>query len=599
MKFTDLGLCSELLEGITKLGFETPTPVQAEVIPVLLESDRDVVALAQTGTGKTAAFGLPILELLELDYAVPQALILCPTRELCMQIARDMESYSTCLPGVKVLAVYGGSDIRQQLMALERGVQVVVATPGRMVDLIRRKRVDFSKIARVVLDEADEMLNMGFEEDLEAILSSVPKTAQTLLFSATMPTQVAKISKNYMKTPLEITCGTRNSGSETVSHEYYVAHAKDRYRALRRIVDIYPRMYGIVFCRTRMETQQIADHLSVDGYSAEPLHGDLSQQQRDSVMKKFREHHLQILVATDVAARGLDVNELTHVINYNMPDDLSAYTHRSGRTGRAGKEGISVSIIHMREHFKISRLEKAIGKKFVKRAVPTGDDISRVRLMNLAERVRDYKGGAGLIDNHIGEMTAMLDGLSKEELIKRFASIELHRMLLFYRDAPDINEDAPQRQTDSREPNRYADGARPSARDKRDAHEPRKMTAGMVELVMNVGSLNGLTPKKLMALVNVADRDSSIDIGRINIVKMQSYFEVSRAESQSLVDSFAKSHVDWDGRQVSVGLAGNSRPRPERPPHRSGPPATGGYQDRPYDKPRNASRGQGGPKKRR
>jgi len=600
MKFTELGLCPELLEGITKLGFETPTPVQAEVIPVLLESDRDVVALAQTGTGKTAAFGLPILELLELDYAVPQALILCPTRELCMQIARDLESFATSLPGVKVLAVYGGSDIRQQLMALERGVQVVVATPGRMVDLIRRKRVDFSKIARVVLDEADEMLNMGFEEDLEAILSSVPKTAQTLLFSATMPAQVAKISKKYMENPVEITVGTRNSGAENVSHEYYVAHAKDRYRALRRIVDVYPRMYGIVFCRTRMETQQVADHLGVDGYNAEPLHGDLSQQQRDSVMKKFREHHLQILVATDVAARGLDVNDLTHVINYNMPDELNSYTHRSGRTGRAGKEGISASIIHMREHFKISRLEKALGKKFVKRAVPTGDDISRVRLMNLAERVRDYKGGAGLIDNHIEEMCTMLADLSKEELIKRFASIDLHRMLLFYRDAPDINEDAPQHASADRRPDRNA-SERTSGRDSRESHEPRKMTTGMVELCMNVGSLNGLTPKKLMALVNVADRDSSIEIGRINIVKMQSYFEVPRTESQGLIDSFAKSHVDWDGRQVGVAMAGNSRPRPERPPHRSGPPAGGQrpYQEAPYDKPRSASRGQGGPKKRR
>ena len=562
MKFTELGLCPELLEGIAKLGFETPTPVQGEVIPFLLESDRDMVALAQTGTGKTAAFGLPILELLDLDHAAPQALILCPTRELCMQITRDLQSFASCLPDVKVLAVYGGADIKPQLAALERGVQIIVATPGRMLDMLRRKRANFSQIERVVLDEADEMLNMGFEEDIKAILSAVPDIAQTLLFSATMPKEVARIAQNYMEGPHEITVGSRNAGAENVSHDYYVVHAKDRYRALRRIVDAYPRMYGIVFCRTRMETQQVADHLRKDGYNAEPLHGDLSQQQRDSVMKKFRERHLQVLVATDVAARGLDVNDLTHVINYNMPDDLNAYTHRSGRTGRAGKEGTSVSIIHMREHFKINRLQKALGKKFTQRLVPTGEEIARVRLMSMAERVRDWQSGPGLIDNHLEELNTMLADLSKEELIKRFASIDLHRLLLFYRDAPDLNAQPSQR--NSREPNRYADGKRPSVREKRENHEPRKMTTGMVELCMNVGKLNGLNPKKLMAMVNVADRESSIEIGRINIVKMQAYFEVARSEAQGVIDSFAKSHIDCEGRQVSVAMAGNTRLKPDQ-----------------------------------
>jgi ATP-dependent RNA helicase DeaD len=565
MKFTDMGLSPELLAGIAKLGFETPTPVQSEVIPFLLENDQDVVALAQTGTGKTAAFGLPILEQLEFDQVAPQALILCPTRELCMQIARDLQSFASQMLKVNVLAVYGGSDIRQQLTALQRGVHIVVATPGRMLDILRRKRADFSQIERVVLDEADEMLNMGFEEELKGILSTVPDTAQTLLFSATMPKEVSRIAKNYMEDPHEITCGSRNAGAENVNHEYYVVHAKDRYRALRRIVDAYPRMYGIVFCRTRMETQQVADHLRKDGYNAEPLHGDLSQPQRDSVMKKFRERHLHILVATDVAARGLDVNDLTHVINYQMPDDLSAYTHRSGRTGRAGKEGISVSIIHMREHFKINRLQKSIGKKFTQQLVPTGEAIAHVRLMAMAERVRDWDGGPGLIDNHLEELNTMLADLSKEEVIKRFASIDLHRMLLFYRDAPDLNAQPAQRQGAFREPNRYADGKRPSVREKRENHEPRKMTQGMVELCMNVGKLNGLNPKKLMAMVNVADRESSIDIGRINIVKMQAYFEVPRAESQGVIDSFAKSHIDCEGRQVSVAMAGNTRLKPEQP----------------------------------
>lgn len=591
MKFIDLGLSSDLLAGIAKLGFEEPTPVQAKVVPYLLKNDTDVVALAQTGTGKTAAFGLPILERLDLQSRKTQALILCPTRELCMQIARDLESYSTQMR-VSVLAVYGGADIRRQLDSLQRGAQIVVATPGRMLDILRRKRADFTSIQRVVLDEADEMLNMGFIDELEGILSDVPDTAQTLLFSATMPREVAKISSKYMTTPHEITCGSKNSGSENVTHEVVTVHAKDRYRALRRIVDFYPRMYGIVFCRTRMETQQVSDHLRQDGYSAEPLHGDLTQMQRDSVMKKFRDRHVQVLVATDVAARGLDVNDLTHVINYQMPDDLAAYTHRSGRTGRAGKNGTSIAIIHMREHFKIKRIEKALGRKFVERQVPTGSDIAKNRLINLAERVRDYKAGPGLIDQHVEAMSEVLGDLSKEELIKRFASIDLHAMLLYYRDAPDLSAHAAPR---SREPRRGQDNFREQRNERRGMDReprrgqedmnreprgkargegaPRPASTGMVEMVMNVGKLNGLTPKKLMSLVNVADRDKSVDIGRINIVKMQAYFEVTKAESRNVIDSFVQSHIDFEGRQVSVALAGNSRPEADRAPRRAGPPA--------------------------
>lgn len=594
MKFTDLGLCPEVLGAIGRLGFETPTPVQAEVIPFLLENDDDVVALAQTGTGKTAAFGLPILELLEPDHTAPQALILCPTRELCMQIARDLQSYAAHMPDINVLAVYGGADIRRQLDALQRGVHIVVATPGRMLDILRRKRVDFSFIKRVVLDEADEMLNMGFEEELKGILSDVPDIAQTLLFSATMPKEVARIARNYMKAPHEITCGSKNVGAENVSHEVITVHAKDRYRALRRLVDFYPRMYGIVFCRTRMETQQVADKLRKDGYSAEPLHGDLSQQQRDSVMKKFREHHLQILVATDVAARGLDVNELTHVINYQLPDELAAYTHRSGRTGRAGKKGTSIVLIHMREHYKIKRLEKSLGRTFTPRTVPTGEEIAESRLASLAERVRDYEGGPGLIDHYIGTMCGILKDLPKDEIIKRFASIDLHRMLLYYRDAPDLTAEPLARNPDSK---RSADGPRESAREKREKHEPRKMTSGMVELVMNVGKINGLTPKKVMAMVNVADRQKSIEIGRINIVKMQAYFEVPRSDAQSVIDSFDQSHIDCEGRRVSVAMAGNTQHRPAKP-KRKGPAADGSF-DKFKDKPRKGGRGQGGKSKRR
>ena len=572
MTFTELGLAPELLEAITGLGFETPTPVQAEVIPLLLDSDRDVVALAQTGTGKTAAFGLPLLQQLDLDNKAPQALILCPTRELCMQITRDLQSYAAKLRAVRVLAVYGGADIRPQLTALSRGVHVVVATPGRMLDVLRREAIDFSNVSRVILDEADEMLNMGFEEDLEAILSNIPDGTQTLLFSATMPREVAKISRKYMKTPVEVTLGVRNAGAENVSHEYYVVNARNRYRALRRIVDVYPRMYGIVFCRTRIETQQIADQLGVDGYNAEPLHGDLSQLQRDNVMRKFRERHLQMLVATDVAARGLDVNDLSHVINYNLPDELNAYTHRTGRTGRAGKEGIAVSIIHLREQFLIKRLERMIGKRFQRRLVPTGEEISRVRVMNLGERVRDYRADSDLLDHDLLDLCTLLEHLPKEEVIKRFVSIELHRMLHFYRNAPDLNADA----------GREREDRRPDRRERRDRAQSRERprqrgSSSMVGVVMNVGSLNGLTAPGLLSLVNAADKDSRVDIGRINIVRKQAYFEVPDDQVQGLIDSFSRGHVEHSGRQVSVALAGTGYAR----------------------KPHKDSRGQGSSRKRR
>lgn len=542
MKFADMGLSSELLEGISRLGFETPTPVQAAVIPAILKNGRDLVALAQTGTGKTAAFGLPVLQMLDPAIKTPQALILCPTRELCMQIARDLQNFAACARGVRILAVYGGADIKPQLSAMVRGVDIVVATPGRMNDLLRRRRADFSQIKRVVLDEADEMLNMGFEEDLEAILSEVPDGAQTLLFSATMPRQVAAIAKKYMTDPEEITVGTRNAGAENVSHEYVVVHAKDRYRALKRLADFYPEMYGIVFCRTRQETQDIADHLGKDGYNAESLHGDLTQQQRDRVMKKFRSRGLQMLVATDVAARGLDVNDLTHVINYSLPDDLGSYTHRSGRTGRAGKTGVSIALINMREHNKVKHIEKQLGRKFVQRAVPTGADICQARLIGLMERLSQVSPEPGLIDEILPALCKNLEGVSREELLRRFASLELHRMLEYYSKEPDLNA----------EPVHEIAG-----------HAARKRQAaagGMAELVMNAGRLNGLNPKQLMNLVNVADRNSSVEIGRINIAKLQTFFEVPRADAQNVIDSFAKSHIDFEGRKVSVMPAGEGNP---------------------------------------
>ena len=584
MSFADLGLRPELLAAVTHLGFEAPTPVQAEVIPVLLEGDRDVVALAQTGTGKTAAFGLPVIQLLEVNRAVPQALILCPTRELCMQITRDLQGFAGSVPAVRVLAVYGGADIKPQLTALERGVHIVVATPGRMLDVLRRKKVDFSQVARVVLDEADEMLNMGFEEDIEGILSTVPDSARTLLFSATMPREVATISRKYMTSPVEFTLGTRNAGAENVSHEYYVVQAKDRYAALRRIVDLYPRMYGIVFCRTRIETQQVADRLTVDGYNAQSLHGDLSQLQRDSVMRKFRNRHIQVLVATDVAARGLDVEDLSHVINYNLPDELNAYTHRSGRTGRAGKEGISVAIIHLREQSKIRQLERVVGKPFTRRPVPTGDEIAHTRLVGLVERVRDYEGDHGVIDVHLDELCGLLEGVSREELIKRFVSVEMHRMLHFYRAAPDLNAGVRGRgnprhdERAIRQKGRVerARGGRPERPQRSEHREPRKKQ-DMAGLVMNVGNANGLTPPLLLNLVNAANRNARFTIGKINIVARQAYFEVPRAELQKVIDSFAQGDLNLEGREVSVAAVGTT------------------FQEQ----PRKKSRGQGGSKKRR
>jgi ATP-dependent RNA helicase DeaD len=550
MNFDELGLSAELLEGISRLGFESPTPVQAAVIPEMLTQDRDLVALAQTGTGKTAAFGLPLLQTLDPDGKTPQALILCPTRELCMQIARDLQSFCVCLRKVRVLAVYGGADIRPQLSALSRGVDVVVATPGRMVDLLRRKSANFSQIRRVVLDEADEMLNMGFEEDLEAILSQVPAAAQTLLFSATMPRQVASIARKYMTDAKEVTIGTRNAGAENVQHEYAVVHARDRYSALKRLADFYPAMYGIVFCRTRKETQDIADRLTKDGYNAEPLHGDLTQMQRDRVMKKFRGRNLQMLVATDVAARGLDVNDLTHVINYSLPDELGGYTHRSGRTGRAGKSGVSISLIHMREHFKVRQIEKQLGCTFVQRTVPTGADICHVRLLELMERLGRTTPEQGLIDDLLPSLSQQLEGVSREELLRRFASLELQRLLEYYSKEPDLNVESISN---------------------KESRPPRKrktaQAGGMTELVLNVGKVNGLSPKKLINLINAADRASSIDIGRINIVKMQAYVEVPQHAARGVIDSFANTHVDFGGRKVSAAVAQPGKPggRPGKP----------------------------------
>ncbi len=529
MLFESMGLRPELLQALAGLGFEKPTPVQARVIPLLLNNHRDLVALAQTGTGKTAAFGLPILQQWTVKPNSPQALVLCPTRELCLQIARDLTQLSAFMPSVRVLAVYGGSDIRTQLQALARGVHIVVATPGRMVDLLRRERADFSQVSRVVLDEADEMLSMGFEEDLKTILSATPDNAQTLLFSATMPRNVAAITRAYMTEAEEITIGARNAGAEHVSHEYVLVHAKDRYPALRRILDRIPGLYGIVFCRTRQETQDIADRLGRDGYPAESLHGDLSQQQRDRVMKKFRDHAIPLLVATDVAARGLDVKNLTHIVSFSLPDDLEAYTHRSGRTGRAGQSGTSIVLLHLRERYKLTHIEKNIGHKFVQCPVPSGDEICRARLDNWVRKWLDLDPAFGDLEACLPELFAKLADYSREDILRRVAFLEIRDLMAFYRQAPDLNVALPE-------------------------HEPRR-EPGSVELVWNIGSVNGVTPQTLMRLAEAVSGRTHLPFGRIKITKMQSYTEVAAAFAKPLQDRVAAEKIEIDGRRVTVAIA--------------------------------------------
>ena len=584
MKFTALNLCQELLTSIEKLGFETPTPVQQEVIPFLLENTTDLIALAQTGTGKTGAFGLPILERIDKDNRKTQALILCPTRELCMQIARDLKCFSNRIPSIKILAVYGGTDIRTQLSELAFGVQIVVATPGRMLDILQRKKADFSSIKHVVLDEADEMLNLGFEEDLKGILSNVPAIVQTLLFSATMPRPVARIANNYMKTPHEITIGSRNATTELVRHEVMIIHSKERYRALRRLVDINVNIYGIIFCRTKKETQLIADRLSMDGYAAEALHGDLLQEERDMVMKRFRDHRIQLLIATDVAARGIDINELTHVIHYAIPDNFNTYAHRSGRTGRAGKTGISIVLIHMREHFKLERFEKALGKNFEQVSLPIGSEICRIRLVDLAERIRDYEITPELIDNNLELMCSVLNELSKEEIIQSIALMEQHKVLQYYKDMPDLNTE-PEKLRAKSSPSEHKSG-----KDARAAHIPRKMTLGMIELTINIGKLNELTPQKLKELLNDSVPGVLIELGRINIVEKQSYFEVPYAESNDIINYFSQNPTLFAGRQLNIALAGNAK-RAESPSRNSKHKGSYDNKKRPIKRKVNLKRG--------
>ena len=554
--FEELGVSPEIRKAIEEMGYESPRPVQEEVIPYLLGEGNDVVALAQTGTGKTAAFGLPLIQKINVKNRVPQALILCPTRELCLQIAGDLNDYSKYIDGLKVLPVYGGSSIESQIRMLKSGVHIIVATPGRLIDLMERKVAKLDTIGNVVMDEADEMLNMGFTDSINSILEKVPEDRNTLMFSATMSPEISRISKQYLRNAKEITIGTKNEGSKNVNHIAYVVHAKDKYAALKRIADYYPQIYGIIFCRTRKETQEIADKLIQDGYNADSLHGELSQAQRDLVMQKFRQRHLQLLVATDVAARGLDVNDLTHVINYGLPDDTESYTHRSGRTGRAGKTGISIAIINLRERGKMREIERIINKKFIIGEMPTGKQICEQQLIKLIDDIEKVKVNEEEIESFLPGIYRKLEWLSKEDLIKRVVSMEFNRFLDYYSNAPEIETPSTSDRRSEREPKERKDYG--SSREKTE----RKAEKGYTRLFLNLGKTDGFYANQIIELINRNMKKQRTTIGRIDLMQNFSFFEVAEKQANDVINALNK--VNLNGRKVIVEVAGENNGKSDK-----------------------------------
>ena len=581
--FNEMGLSAEIQSAIEDLGFIQPTPIQEKVIPFLLESKQDMVALAQTGTGKTAAFGLPIIQQIDPGKRSVQVLILSPTRELAMQIASDLENYSKNLGKIKIAVVYGGSDIRKQISDIENGAQIVVGTPGRTLDLINRKKLKVNEIRWVVLDEADEMLSMGFKDDLDAILETSPAEKQTLLFSATMPQEIVAISKKYMTNIFEITAGKRNTGTANVEHNYYLVHAKDRYLALKRIADVNPNIYGIIFCRTRMETKEVADKLMEDGYNADALHGDLSQAQRDFVMQRFRGKHLHMLVATDVAARGLDVNDLTHVINYNLPDDPEVYIHRSGRTGRAGKKGISVTLIHLREKGKLKQVERTINQPFIKKMVPSGKEICEKQMFSLIDKVENIEVNNEQIGEFMPVIYKKLAWLDREELIKHFVSVEFNRFLTYYENAPDINVDESHHSErdfsgrgersergdrgdrgERRDRGRRNDRDGRDSRDSRDGRNNREDFGNKSErggrgnyefsrFFFNMGKKNGIGKRTIIDMINQNMPNKNIEIGSIEVLKGFSFFEVDKRFENEVLKAFKD--ATYKGQRIGIDIA--------------------------------------------
>ena len=530
--FLSLGLEAHVLEGISKLGFETPTPIQEKAIPVLIGDRRDFIGLAQTGTGKTAAFGLPILQTLNPDNPNPQALILAPTRELCVQISKDIKNFSIGVGKVNIVAVYGGASITTQMSQIKRGAQIIAATPGRLLDLIKRKAIKLDQIEIVVLDEADEMLNMGFQEDIDMILSKTPEVRSTWLFSATMPKEVRAISTKYMFDPYELTIGKKNSGATNIEHAYYVVHARDRYLALKRIVDFNPDLFGIVFCRTKLASQDVAEKLMKDGYNADALHGDLSQQQRDKVMGRFRDRSLKLLVATDVAARGIDVNDITHVINYELPDDTEVYTHRSGRTARAGKSGISLSIIHMKETGKIRQLEKFVNQKFRHEKVPGGFAICEKQLFALIDRVHKVPVNESAIASYLPRIYEELSELTREQVIKRFASIEFNRFLDYYMNSVDINADVTASRSGS---------------------SAKMRQSNFERLFINLGSADGFNAGKMLRYMCDKSGIKGSEIGRIDIKGVYSFIDVDKRSAEQVISAVGGDV--FRGRDVRVDVS--------------------------------------------
>ena len=545
--FEELGVSPEIRKAIEELGYENPMPVQEEVIPYLLGNGNDVVALAQTGTGKTAAFGLPLIQKIDVKNCVPQALVLCPTRELCLQIAGDLTDYSKYITDLKILPVYGGSSIDSQIRSLKRGVHIIVATPGRLIDLMERKVAQLATIRDVVMDEADEMLNMGFTDSINAILENIPQDRNTLMFSATMSPEIARIAKTYLHEAKEITIGTKNEGSKNVNHVAYIVHAKDKYLALKRVVDFYPQIYGIVFCRTRKETQEIADKLIQDGYNADSLHGELSQAQRDLVMQKFRQRHLQLLVATDVAARGLDVNDLTHVINYGLPDDTESYTHRSGRTGRAGKTGISIAIINLREKGRMKEIEHIIKKRFEVSVLPSGQEICQQQLIKVIDDIEKVKVNEEEIETFLPGIYRKLDWLDKEDLIKRVVSLEFNRFLDYYKNAPEIEQPKANEKKSEAKESRKGDKEKVG----------RKAEKGYTRLFLNLGKTDGFYTNQIIDLVNRNLRKERIQIGRIDLMQNFSFFEVIQEQAPQVLKALNKVVLSG-GRKVCVEIAGEN-----------------------------------------
>lgn len=527
--FEELGVCEEIRHAIEELGFTQPMPVQEEVIPYLLGNQNDVIALAQTGTGKTAAFGIPVLQRIDSSRKETQALILSPTRELCLQITDDLRDFSKYMDGIHIEAVYGGASIEQQIRSLRKGVQIIVATPGRLIDLMKRGVAKLDDVYNVVLDEADEMLNMGFSESIDAILEGVPTERNTLLFSATMSREIERIAKGYLHDYKEIVVGSRNEGAEHVNHIYYMVNAKDKYLALKRLVDFYPRIFAIIFCRTKIETQEVADKLIKDGYNAESLHGDLSQQQRDLTMQKFRQHTVQLLVATDVAARGLDVDDLTHVINYGLPDDIENYTHRSGRTGRAGKKGTSLSIVHSREKHKIRNIEKEIGKAFEEGKIPSAEEICKKQLYKVMDQIVKADVDEEQIAPFMADINRYFEYTDKEDLIKKIVSMEFGKFLAYYADAPEISE-VKSRKEDGR--GKREDGR--GRRGEKKGNEPRQAEAGYRRLFINLGKKDGFYPGELMQFLNKNVR-GHVDVGHIDLLNTQSYFDVPEEDAQRVM----------------------------------------------------------------